>query len=883
MPGVRSLRSGDPSSIGPYQLTGFLGEGGQGSVYLGLAPSGERVAVKLLHARFTEDERAVRRFLREADAARRVAEFCTARVLDVSESGGQPYIVGEYVDGPSLQHHVAADGPIGGQVLIRLAVATATALAAIHRAGVIHRDFKPGNVMLGPDGPRVIDFGIARALDVSQSISTSVVGTPAFMAPEQFLGDPHAASDVFAWAGTMVYAATGRGPFGFGALPVVMHRIMNGEPDLSGVPDSLRPLLWAALAKDHQRRPSAEQLLRDLIRSSGPAPLAPWQAGAPGQVGGAWTGPGPMGVVTAPGRRGRRGLLVTAGAAATAVVVGVTAWMVVRLNDSESGPSPTPTSVATGYGSALTSVVRPSTRKGGTIRLASAVGLDSTDPADMYMTQSWNMVRLYGRSLTMFKPAPGAAGTQIVPDLAEGLGEPGDGGKTWTYRLRQGVKFQDGTPITSADVKYAVLRSMDVSFAQGTNLFDLLLDLPAGYQGPYKSPQAGTDTAIETPDARTITFHLKKPLATFDHLVQLPETVPVPKAKDTRGTYRSGVVSSGPYQIESATEDVVKLIRNPNWDPATDPNRTALPDRFELTYGMETDQAARLITSGGAEVGSFVPDAEIPAILADPARKAQADAPVTTVRTLAINPQVPPFDKVECRRAVVRALDLNTVQASDRPLTDQVPTSLVPPAVPGRHYRDPALTPRGDAAAARADLVKCGQPNGFTATYMHRDLAGEAGAAQAVQAALAKVGIEIKLKSAQIADFHRLQGGNPAYLKKEGIGLIVKSWIFDWPDPYSFLPDQVDSRRILDEYSFNVSVRLPAVDALVDSATKELDPQVRAGLWAQVEKQVADQAVLVPLTWRRSLLLRGAKAADLHVSPVYGDYDLTTIGLAASS
>ncbi|MEV0384047.1 ABC transporter substrate-binding protein [Nonomuraea sp. NPDC050643] len=944
---MRPLRSGDPSSIGSYELTGFLGEGGQGSVYLGLTPSGERVAVKLLHARFTEDERAVRRFLREADAARRVAEFCTARVLDVAQADGQPYIVGEYVEGPSLQRHVTTEGPMRGQALVRLAVSTATALAAIHRAGVIHRDFKPGNVLLGPDGPRVIDFGIARALDVSQSMTSSVVGTPAFMAPEQFLGDAEPASDVFAWAGTMVFAATGRGAFGFGALPMVMHRILNSEPDLAGVPEELVPLLRAALSKDHRQRPAADRLLRDLIRPSGPQPAAPGQGYAPppppppgsagaAAPGGPWAGgapgpfampalhdpappgaprpsmPGPapagagqppyftppargtLGTSPAPGGRSGKGLLVTLSAAATAVVVGVAAWGVVQLGrqgtptTSTSG-SPTAGPAAAGYGGALTSVVRPSGKKGGTVRLASAVGLDSTDPGDMFMAQSWNLARLYGRSLTMFKPVPGAAGAQVVPDLAEALGQPSDGGRTWTYRLRQGVKYQDGTPITSADVKHAVLRSMDSGLIQGSLFFDNLLDLPSGYEGPYKSPEAGTGSAIETPDDRTIVFHLREPFATFDHVAQLPETIPVPKASDKRDKYRFSVISSGPYQVDSADEQgagevVVRLSRNPHWDPATDRNRTALPDRFELSYGMETAEAATAIKAGAAEVGSVLPDAEIAGILGDPARKAQADAPITTIRTLSINPQVAPFDKIDCRRAVVRALDLESVQAADRALPDQVPTSLVPPTVTGEHYADPDLRPRGDQAAARESLAKCGRPDGFSAVYLHRDLPGETKAAQAVKAGLAKVGIEITLQQAPITDFYRSKGGSPEYLKKQKIGLVARSWISDWPDPWSYLPLQVDSRQISEKgSSINVSVRLPAVDELLDRAAKELDAQVRAGLWAEVERRVADEAVLVPLTWRRSLLLRGAKAADLHVSPVYGDYDLVTMSVTASS
>ncbi|MFB4303148.1 serine/threonine-protein kinase [Actinomadura sp. NTSP31] len=266
------LAPGDPREIGRYRLTGRLGEGGQGVVYLGEGPSGERAAVKVLK---NADERARARFAREMDAARLVAPFATAAVLDSSAEGPLPYVASEFVDGPSLQERVADRGPLRGGDVQRLAVNTASALAAIHAAGIVHRDLKPANVLLGPDGPRVVDFGIARAIDAETR--TQMVGTPAYFAPE-WLRDhpPTVKSDVFAWAGTMVFAATGRPPFG-GAVTVeaMMHRIATADPDLTGVPDALRPLLAECLAKDPDRRPSSRDLAMRLIDPSPPqAPLS---------------------------------------------------------------------------------------------------------------------------------------------------------------------------------------------------------------------------------------------------------------------------------------------------------------------------------------------------------------------------------------------------------------------------------------------------------------------------------------------------------------------------------------------------------------------------------------------------------------------------------
>ncbi|MBF8190310.1 serine/threonine protein kinase [Nonomuraea sp. K274] len=259
-------RAPEYRELGDHKIVARLGEGGQGVVYLGESPGGARVAIKVLHARLAADPETRRRFLREAEVAASVAAFCTARVLGTGLVDERPYIVSEYVPGPSLDELVKRDGPRTGSGLERLAVSALTALASIHAAGVVHRDFKPANVILGPEGPVVIDFGIARALDHVTS-SAHVQGTPSYMPPEQFTDQPLSpASDMFSWAGTMVFAATGRTAFPGSAVPAILHAILHGEPDVSGVPGPLRPLLAACLAKDPAARPAATWLLRELTR-----------------------------------------------------------------------------------------------------------------------------------------------------------------------------------------------------------------------------------------------------------------------------------------------------------------------------------------------------------------------------------------------------------------------------------------------------------------------------------------------------------------------------------------------------------------------------------------------------------------------------------------
>ncbi|MFC7032186.1 protein kinase domain-containing protein [Nonomuraea rubra] len=265
MPTAQPLRTGDPQRLGEYALSGRLGEGGQGAVFLG-SRGGETYAVKLLHGP-VGDERAA--FLREVELAKHVARFCTAQVIDAGFDEGRPYIVSEYVDGPSLAREVALTGPRQGGALERLAVSTATALAAIHRAGIVHRDFKPQNVLLGSDGPRVIDFGLAKALDAAATVSGRGVGTPAYMAPEQITASAvTGAADVFSWGATMCFAANATAPFGQDSVAPVLHRILTAPPELGRLDGRLRTLVAACLDKDARNRPSSRELLFELLGES---------------------------------------------------------------------------------------------------------------------------------------------------------------------------------------------------------------------------------------------------------------------------------------------------------------------------------------------------------------------------------------------------------------------------------------------------------------------------------------------------------------------------------------------------------------------------------------------------------------------------------------
>jgi eukaryotic-like serine/threonine-protein kinase len=382
----KPLETGDPETLGRFELLARLGEGGQGIVYLGRGPGPgeERIAVKVL--RSSVDTEVLQRLARELEAIHKVQPFVTARVIEAATQGERRYIVSEFIDGPSLQERVDARGPLSEGELQRLAVGTATALTAIHGAGVVHRDFKPANVLLGPDGPRVVDFGIARLIE-APTMTSGVIGTPSYISPEQLSGArPTSAVDIFAWAVTMIFAATGRPAFGGDSVMAVMHRILTEQPDVSGVPASLLPVIRDCLNKDPSRRPTARDLLLRLVdpsladpsRTPGPTlPAAastgpvPPLAGSTGPEWGPGPWPGNQGPGPAPMRRRRGPLLAVGGAAAVVALIIVAVLLLTR----SSPPATNGAGAGTAHSSTATQVSTPAAASTPASAAAQAAGV----------------------------------------------------------------------------------------------------------------------------------------------------------------------------------------------------------------------------------------------------------------------------------------------------------------------------------------------------------------------------------------------------------------------------------------------------------------------------------------------------------------------------
>lgn len=417
-----------------------------------------------------------------------------------------------------------------------------------------------------------------------------------------------------------------------------------------------------------------------------------------------------------------------------------------------------------GWNAAVGAMVNPSEQRGGTLRLVSSADVDSLDPARTYYVWVWLLQRMLNRTLMAYPTEPGTAGLTPVPDLAEGPGVPGDGNRTWTYRLREGLRFDDGTPVTSADVRYAVQRifAQDVLPGGPTYLVPLLDDPARPYAGPYRDGDPEALPAVLTPDDRTIVFRLRTPFSDFDHLMAQPCVAPVPRHADTGARYGDAPRSTGPYRVaDHRPGSHLHLERNPHWDRATDPVRPALPDRVELTIGLGLDEMDERLTAGEFDInleGRGLQHAAQDRLAGDPVLRSRTDNPKTSfLHFVSLQPHVPPFDNPHVRRAVHYAADKILLQeARGGPVTGgDLTTALFPPRLAAHQALDRYPTGpdlRGDLDAAHAELAAAGLPDGFDAV-----IGTQRGkfrlVADAVVESVARVGIRLTVKELDVATY----------------------------------------------------------------------------------------------------------------------------------
>ncbi|MCH0571388.1 ABC transporter substrate-binding protein [Streptomyces sp. MUM 136J] len=550
--------------------------------------------------------------------------------------------------------------------------------------------------------------------------------------------------------------------------------------------------------------------------------------------------------------------------------------------DNNSGKS-------AGANAATKGVVNASTQKGGTVTYEYSDVPDSFDPGNTYYGYMFNLSRLYARPLMTFKPGPGQKGNELVPDLAASAGVPSDGGKTWTYKLRAGLKYEDGTAITSKDVKYAVERS---NFARdvlslGPNYFQQFLDGGDKYKGPYKDKSDAGLSSIETPDDTTIVFHLNRAFQEFDYLVASPQTAPVPKAKDTGVDYVKHIVSSGSYKFQSYEEGKqVVLVRNDNWDAKTDPLRKQYPDKIVVKLKVNPETIDQDVMAGEAIDlgGTGVQAATQAKVVNDASLKANTDNTYGgRLVYMAINTKLAPFDNVACRKAVEFAIDKVSVQTAEGgPVRGDVATTVLPPDIPGYQKSDLYASDgnKGDVAKAKEQLKACGKTSINTNLSARSDRPQEIDAATAIISSLKKVGINATLKQYPSGKYFTDSVGVPKFDAQQNIGLMMMQWGADWPSGYGFLQQILHGDAIGESGNTNLSQLDNAeINTNLEKAIATQDQGQREALYAQIDQKTMDEAALVPLTYFKVLLYRPANFTNLVSTAAFsGQYDYLNIG-----
>jgi peptide/nickel transport system substrate-binding protein len=554
-----------------------------------------------------------------------------------------------------------------------------------------------------------------------------------------------------------------------------------------------------------------------------------------------------------------------------------------------------PNTASTAYNAGVTGVVNPSTHKGGTLTFDWRSAPDSFDPGNTYYAAVWNFARFYSQALMTYKNCPGACSKTLVPGLAAGPGVVGGNGLTWTYHLKSGVKFEDGTPVTSQDVKYAVERTFDRGvFPNGPNYFQVLLGgNAANYPGPYKDRAKNLMglTAIDTPDPATVVFHLAKPFAEFDYVVTIPQSAPVPPDKDTGANYQLHPMSTGPYKFQSyQLNKQAVLVPNTQWQASEDPTVSQLPSKIVVNMNMNPNDVDNRLLAGDAQVdfaGTGVQAAARARILANPSTKAHADDPITGFGWFFyIDSQVAPFTNVACRQAIEYAANHTTLQnAYGGPVAGgAIGSTSMPPTVAGYTSFDlyeATTKPNGDSAKAKQMLTACGQPNGFSTGIAYRsDRPTETQGAQALQQALSQVGIKTTLHGYPTSTYFTNFAGVPKYMSSHNIGIAFGGWGADWPDGYGFLSQLVGGSAIVPAGNTNIGMlNDPVVNNLIAQAAGINDATQRNAIWGQIDHQVMKDAVIVPVVYAKALIYRPPSLTNVYFNEAYQTDNYAVMGV----
>ena len=592
----------------------------------------------------------------------------------------------------------------------------------------------------------------------------------------------------------------------------------------------------------------------------------------------------------------KRTRMAAVGAVAAALALAATAC---GSNKSSGTPSNNGTSggSASGQNAGSTSVVNASTKTGGTLKFGSSGDFDSTDPGDTYYAFVQDFATYYSRPLVSFKRKPGSTGNEITGDLATNTGDVSADGLTWTYHLRPGLKYEDGTPVKAADVVYALERSnwgSDTLKNGPTYLSSNLVEDTTQYKGPFvdKDPTHGV-SGLTAPDDSTVVIKLVHPFADLPYVLTFPGSSPVPRSADKGIDYKLHPLSVGPYMFDNYTpQKSLTLKKNPNWDPSTDPDKLhpQLLDGVSVQLGMDQDDLDKQLLAGTIDIdlqGNGVNQSAQTQILHDDALKGQSDSALTGREWyMQFNAVSGPFADIHCRKAVEWLIDKNPLQAAyGGAITGDIATTLMPPNMAGYQKFDdyPSAGNKGDLAKAKAEMAQCATPNGFKTVITARvERQHEIDAATSIKAQVKALGIDVDVQTFPKKDYFTNYAGSPDWVNKNNVGMMMGGWQPDWNDGYGMM-DQVITKDGVKAAGGGTNLSQfsnPAVEALFAKASGTSDASARNAIWGQIDKQNMDDATLLPIVYVKSLVYRPKQLTNVYVWQAYGIYDFSQIGLS---
>lgn len=529
--------------------------------------------------------------------------------------------------------------------------------------------------------------------------------------------------------------------------------------------------------------------------------------------------------------------------------------------------------------------------KGGTLTVLNSAPQVDFDPARLYTSGGGNVPSLVFRTLTTRNREDGAKGSEVVPDLATDLGKSSKNATVWTYTLKKGLKYEDGSPITSADVKYGIERSFAGELSGGAPYLRDWLIGGDKYAGPYKDKSGKGLKSIETPDERTIVFHLNKPEGEFPYLATQTQFTPVPKSKDKGTKYEEHPVSSGPYKVVKNENDGERLTleRNTHWSAKTDPERKAYPDKIDVRSGLNSSVINQRLSAGqGTDAAAVTTDTNLgPAELAKVTGDKELASRVGTghfgyTNYLAFNPKVKPFDDPKVRQAVSYAVDRSSVvnAAGGSSLAEPATTYL--PNQKSFGYTKYDHFPAGKAGnpkKAKELLKEAGHKDGLTLTLTHsnaKDFETSPEIATAIQDALKKAGITVKLRGLEDNDYK-----DKVHSAKDEPGLFLAHWGADWPSGGPFLAPIFDGRQIVEDgANFNTGfLDDKSVNDEIDEINKLTDLDAAAERWGALDKKIGEKALTVPLFHPVYKRLYGKDVKNVVISDWTGVLDVSQVAV----